>query len=390
MESIVIFLSGFIFGLLIATFYQVYYKQAQAKALERFYEGKMQDQKESFHLFAQEVKSSIKSMSFDALSQSADTMLKATKGQLTLGQESIARELHSNKSHMDLQVGRMGEELHKVSQMLINLEQDRKIHHSELGSLISETNAKTTDLIKNTTVIKDLLSNSQSRGQWGERIAEDILNMAGFIEDINYKKQLTLKSGERPDFTFLLPNDLHLHMDAKFPFASYQRYLDPKLSQTQEKNYKLFIQDVKSSIKSLKNRSYGDSERSIGCILLFIPNEQVFSFLQKEAPEVFEQALKDNIIACSPLTLFAILAIIRKSLEHFIIEKTSKEIINHLHSFYKQWEMYTKCYSGVGKKINDLQDEYDKLTSTRTKQLDNIFQKIKSTSLPVKDSLTLP
>ncbi len=381
MESFVIFLLGLLVGLVTATLYQVYFKRSQSKALQSFYDAKIRDQKEAFEHFAQDVKSSFKSLSFDALNQSADTILKATQGQLTLGQESISRELNNNKSHIDLQVGRMGQELEKVSQMMMDLEKDRKVHLSELGSLITQTNAKTSDLIKNTTVIKELLSNSQTRGQWGERIAEDILRLAGFIEDVNYKKQVTLTTGERPDFTFILPQNLYLHMDAKFPFASYQKYMDPQQETNQDKNFKLFLQDVKNCVKSLKNRSYGDPEKTIGCVLLFIPNEQVFAFLQMKAPEVFEQALKDNIVTCSPLTLFAILAIIRKSLEHFTVEKTSKDILGHLHTFYKQWNMYTKCYDGVGKKINDLQDEFGKLTTTRTKQLDNIVQKLTSSSI---------
>ena len=39
-------------------------------------------------------------------------------------------------------------------------------------------------------------------------MAEDILRLrAGFEEGINYRKQHTMEEGNRPDFTFLLPEE---------------------------------------------------------------------------------------------------------------------------------------------------------------------------------------
>ncbi|MFZ9158296.1 MAG: DNA recombination protein RmuC, partial [Ilumatobacteraceae bacterium] len=43
-------------------------------------------------------------------------------------------------------------------------------------------------LSKRTENLKEVLSSSQARGQWGERLAEDMLRAAGFIEGVNYEK----------------------------------------------------------------------------------------------------------------------------------------------------------------------------------------------------------
>jgi len=52
-------------------------------------------------------------------------------------------------------------------------------------------------------------------------MAEDVLQLAGFVENVNYVKQKTLAAGSRPDFTFLLPRKLTLNMDVKFPLDNY-------------------------------------------------------------------------------------------------------------------------------------------------------------------------
>ncbi|MCX6529203.1 MAG: DNA recombination protein RmuC, partial [Actinobacteria bacterium] len=47
------------------------------------------------------------------------------------------------------------------------------------------------DLAKQTTDLNNVLSSSQARGQWGERMTEDLLRAAGLVEGINYEKQDT-------------------------------------------------------------------------------------------------------------------------------------------------------------------------------------------------------
>ena len=67
----------------------------------------------------------------------------------------------------------------------------------------------------------------KKRGEWGERMAEDILRLVGLVEGINYIKQKTLEgSSGRPDYTFFLPNSMKINMDVKFPLDNYQNYLD--------------------------------------------------------------------------------------------------------------------------------------------------------------------
>ena len=60
--------------------------------------------------------------------------------------------------------------------------------HAEVASTLAST----------TKSLQEALANPQARGQWGERMAEDVLRLAGFVENVNYRKQSQLRSaGER-------------------------------------------------------------------------------------------------------------------------------------------------------------------------------------------------
>ena len=45
----------------------------------------------------------------------------------------------------------------------------------KLNENLESTNTQTKDLTKTTIKLREILSSSQKRGQWGERIVEDIL-----------------------------------------------------------------------------------------------------------------------------------------------------------------------------------------------------------------------
>ncbi|HCP07087.1 MAG TPA: DNA recombination protein RmuC, partial [Synergistaceae bacterium] len=120
---------------------------------------------------------------------------------------------------------------------------------------LREVNERTADLNRTTGTLKEALSSSKARGQWGERMAEDILQMVGFVEGVNYARQRTLPgSGRRPDFTFLLPRGLTLNMDVKFPFDNYLAWLGATSDSERDQFRRSFLKDVRDRIREVASR----------------------------------------------------------------------------------------------------------------------------------------
>jgi DNA recombination protein RmuC len=222
------------------------------------------------------------------------------------------------------------------------------------------------------------LANTKSRGQWGERMAEDVLRMSGFLEGFNYSKQKMLESSQnRPDFTFFLPQDLKIHMDVKFPLDNYLLFLNTQNESEQVKFAGQFIRDVKNRIKEVTGRDYiNPSEHTVDFVLVFIPNEQVYHFIHETDQTILDDALRNKVILCSPITLYAILAIIRQSVENFNLEHTASEILGLMSQFQKQWQLFQISLEKMGKKIEETQKEYHMLITTRKNQLERPLQKI--------------
>ncbi|HEO64616.1 MAG TPA: DNA recombination protein RmuC, partial [Spirochaetes bacterium] len=209
------------------------------------------------------------------------------------------------------------------------------------------------------------------RGQWGERMAEDVLKLSGFIEGINYQKQMTQESGQRPDFTFFLPQEKIINMDVKFPFNNYLKYSETESEADRNQYKKQFLRDVKDRIKEVITRDYiNPKENTVDFVILFIPNEQVYSFIHEHDRDILDDALKKKVIFCSPLTLYAILVVIRQAMDNFHLENTASEILNCLTAFEKQWGEFIASFDKLGKKLEDAQSEFHTLTSTRKNKLE--------------------
>ncbi len=234
------------------------------------------------------------------------------------------------------------------------------------------------DLSETTGGLKSALAGNSIRGQWGERMAEDVLRLAGMVEGINYTKQTKLQdSGSRPDFTFMLPKGQIVNMDVKFPFNNYQSYVEAKTDTEREKFKKDFIKDVKLRVKELQSRGYvNPQENTVDYVLLFIPNEQIFSFINEHARDVIDEAMQGKTILCSPLSLYAILAVVRQSIDNFRMESKSQEMLKVFGMFNEQWGKFKDQMETVRNRFASTQKEYEDLVGVRTRQLDKPLEKI--------------
>ncbi|HZA25444.1 MAG TPA: DNA recombination protein RmuC [Dehalococcoidia bacterium] len=234
---------------------------------------------------------------------------------------------------------------------------------------------QTASLNSTTGALREALASTRVRGQWGERMAEDVLRLIGFVEGVNYTRQKSMDgSSSRPDFTFILPNGLKLNMDVKFPSENYLKFCNAKENGEKQRCRNAFLRDVRARMNEIVTRNYIDPGQStLACVLLFIPNEQIYQFIHQQNQSLIDEALKRSVVVCSPMTLFAILAV-----DNFTIEQTSNQIISELGLFKKQWDEFLKKLHDVGRRIDSAQREYQTLMTTRRRALDRPLERIEA------------
>lgn len=338
------------------------------------------------------------------------TIQQNTEQFLTLANEKLGQqsqqqtqELDGKKALIDQRLAtittEIGTKLEKVTTMVTELEKDRVLKFTQLTTQLGQSAEQVQKLQTTTADLKAALSNSRTRGQWGERMAEDVLRLAGLQRDINYRVQATLGATEsgrgRPDYTFLLPDERVIHMDVKFPMDNYLAYLNADTDGARTAAAKQFVADTRMRLKETGSRDYRSAttmqgEQALEYVLVFIPNEQVYAFLLEQAPQVLDEALSQKLILCSPTTLLAVLAVINQSARHFKLQQQAAGIQEILLGIKDQWDKYTGMMGKMGEKLSEAQKAYDQLTGTRTNMLDRAFNKLDALPQDKREGVATP
>ncbi|HQP91282.1 MAG TPA: DNA recombination protein RmuC [Candidatus Omnitrophota bacterium] len=335
-----------------------------------------QERSKELETIVENLKGTFAALSLEALSKNSEEFLKLAGEKLNAAKELGENDLENKKKLIDQTFSEMKSELSKVEEIMRSLEKDRENKFAQLSTNLDVMRQEASRLQQTTDQLRNALSSSKARGQWGERMAEDVLRLAGFIEGVNYVKQKAQGSG-RPDYTFFLPQGLCVNMDVKFPLDNYWRYFEAKSDPEKEGFRSQFLKDVKERIKEVTSRDYIDLEqKTVDYVIVFIPNEQVYAFVNESDRSILDDAMRQKVIFCSPLTLYAILAVIRQAMDNFSLERTAHKMLSVLASFEKQYQAFCASLEKMGEKLDDAKKEYDSLITTRKNQLDRQLKKL--------------
>lgn len=283
-----------------------------------------------------------------------------------------SRELDLRTRSFEQQVQHISDALGTLGGLVQQLQKERAEQTGSLVAQLEQVSLTQRSLAEHTDQLRQALASPKQRGQWGERMAEDVLRAAGFREGVNYRRQRAIEGGTIPDFRFLLPRELELRMDVKFPVDNYLRVLEAATDDERSRYTRAFVADVRTHVRGLAGRGYIDHRDTVDCLLLFIPNEAVYAFLHEADPEVVDVALGQRVVLCSPSTLFAVLAVVRRSVEQFQLERRSDEILRCLGGVTSEWDKLTGAIEKVGRQLDQVHKSFhDDLNGTRRR----VFQR---------------
>ncbi len=339
-----------------------------------------QKELEARHKSDKDLEATFGNLSRQALSENQQQFLELAKNEFEKLQSGSGKQLDQKKELIDASLKNIERSLRDLGDGTTGLREQMNLSQKRIDNLNTTTDQ-----------LRAILSSSQARGQWGERMVEDILNFLGLVERVNFTKQ-SQEGDDRPDFTFLLPKDKRLNMDVKFPITHFEQFLNAEEEGVKAVEKKQFLCDVRNHVNAVSKRSYIDpAGGTVDYVLLFIPNEGIYSFINQEDHELIDFAMERKIVLCSPLTLYAILSLIRQSVASFAVEKKAGDLQQLVQTFSQQWEKYGEKVDAMGKSLGATQNHFDNLRGARANALERPMRKILDLKLDQqKDPSALP
>ena len=129
----------------------------------------------------------------DVLNRSQmDAATRQVQAEVAARHQVIDSSLDEVRSEIRIDLERLGELVAKMGETSAQRfgQVDASLRsHAEVAARLNDSTAS----------LREALSNPQARGQWGERMAEDVLRLAGFTEHVNYHKQAPIAAGVAGD-----------------------------------------------------------------------------------------------------------------------------------------------------------------------------------------------
>ena len=205
----------------------------------------------------------------------ADMAAKMAGEKLGDSMTSGTRQLDLRTTAFEKRVEGLTTQLERLGDVVGALQKEGAHNHGQLLSGLKEATSSTRALAETTGHLREALASPKARGQWGERMADDVLRLAGMVEGVTYRKQTGIAGGAIPDVTFLLPGGRVLHMDVKFPVDNYLRHLEADTDAERDTLAKAFLRDVRGRVKELSTRTgYIDADATLDEVLLVHPERE--------------------------------------------------------------------------------------------------------------------
>ncbi len=308
----------------------------------------------------------------------SNKVILQTKGALSSEKEAIFKDNENKAKAIEKMVAELKTEIDERQKEIRGLEQDRNKKFGEITTAIEEHRKITEELKTSTQSLSKVLSNNQTRGQWGERIIEDILQSAGLMEGVHFLRQATLGSSSvKPDITILLPNQRKVCVDVKFPYAEIQKMALAEGKTAKAEHLKNFSRDVRKKIGEIETRGYIDVEHgTLDYAIMFVPNEMLFSFINQQLPDVVDEAMDKKVMMVSPFTFLIVARTVMESYRNFMMENNLKTIVKHITEFVDDWKRFQGEFGKFDESIESMRKRFDQIYTTRYKQMDLRIKRI--------------
>lgn len=193
--------------------------------------------------------------------------------------------------------------------------------------------------------LKNILSNKQLRGAFGEVQLENLIRDS--LPQNAYKFQHTLKNGFRVDCIVNLPYPPGpICIDSKFPLEHYRVYVASRDENEKKEYLKKFGVSVLKHIDDISTK-YIDLVETADSAIMFLPSESIYHEINIKLPKIVDESRLKKVYLAGPDNLMLILNTVRAIIRDANMNKLASEIQVEVNKLLND--------------LNNLNERFDKL-----------------------------
>ena len=265
--------------------------------------------------------------------------------------------------------------LDELQQKVSNIEEGRKHEMGVLGEQLKGLGEQQARLDRETSSLSAALRNNKVRGAWGEAQLRNIVESAGLLEHVDFDTQVVMTGVDgktlRPDMIVHLPGGKTIPIDAKVPYADYQRAcMIPETAGPEDLERRNEL--LRSHAKALREhvRALGDKAYWSACdtapefVIAFIPNEALLQAAMEADPTLMDDAFARKVALTSPVTLWAVLKSVAYAWQQQSLTDDAKTLFDLSRELYERFAVLGERANKLGTALTRTVTAYNQFASS--------------------------
>jgi DNA recombination protein RmuC len=164
-----------------------------------------------------------------------------------------------------------------------------------------------------------------------------------------------------PDVIVHLPEDRHLIIDSKVNLKAYERFCTLEPGAERDEELKKHVTAFRRHIDQLSRKEYDQrcQLNSVDYVLMFVPVEPAYTLAVAHDQNVFDEALRKNVVIVTPSTAHAMLRTIALIWRQENQSKNALEIAKKSGALYDKFVGFVQDLEDIGNKLQQTQNSYE-------------------------------
>ena len=252
--------------------------------------------------------------------------------------------------------------------------------NNELKGSLKTSNEQSEKVAAEARKLAAAMTSTNQQGSWGELQLARVAELTGMKEHVDFETQSSTAGEQgnlRPDMVISLPGGRKIVVDAKAPTKTYIEASHATTEADRSRLLAEFAAKLAEHARKLGAKEYWNQYKpSPEFVILFLPNEALFSTALQLDPKLIENAWGEKVIIATPVTLLSVLRTIAHSWDRVEVEQRAEKVIEIAEKLQDGVRLASEHFADAGSGLNKAVKEYNATLETLRSRVFNNAEKL--------------
>jgi DNA recombination protein RmuC len=257
--------------------------------------------------------------------------------------------------------------LKEFQSRLTDVEKERVQIATEMRSQVRTVRDAGEAMRREAATLVNALRKPQVRGSWGETTLKNVARLSGMVERCDFELQVTTRSDDgtqRPDMKVNLADGKHVFVDSKVPLIAFLDAAGSEDEQQKVHHLEQFARHVRKHVDDLSTKQYWKAAESPEFVVLFLPSEEFFSAALDQMPDLYEYAVKKDVVIATPTTLIGMLRAISYGWKQAALADKATEVFKLGRELHERLGQMGAKFDKLGRALASSVNAYNETVGT--------------------------